>query len=347
MLQCYPGSIRAEFGEEMNAVFLKASLDASTNSRWGMLAVFLKELLDWPWALVDGYMDVYRLRSSTSINDDQTMSMSRDSTIERFFNMINQDVSLKMSKRHGMISALPPVLLGFGIMASALVRTDVWYRLPTWQLYLSVGVVLLSGLVVGIGGILALYKRIPTWGLSWAGCAYMGFTLFAMVFVEEGVEEGWLSIAPASELVLGLVIFFTGLSLLVLAARRGWPQAGLFTIAVACTMGLSLLQALTAAPFNRDDIAMFAGPMGLIFGSLIYMYIQRSGTVRIMIIAGVGFANSTVALIASNAWSSWLENRGAASPLLPLLVILTGLLFSGPIAGLILRSIRRLSKPAV
>ena len=126
-----------------------------------------------------------------------------------------------------------------------------------------------------------------------------------------------------------LQFFFTGLVLLFLIAWRGLPQAGLFTIAVACTMGLSLFQSLTAAPFNRDDIALFAGPLGLIFGILIYVYIIQSGIVRIVIIAGVGLVNTMVALIATNTWSSWLDNRGAPSPLLPLLSCPFSLPFQG------------------
>lgn len=260
----------------------------------------------------------------------------------RIKKVISKNRPLTMGKRQVLLAALPPLLLGLGIMISSLIRTDVWYRLPTWQLYLSVVVVMIPGIVVSLGGLRAIQKRLPDWGLTWVGTAFMGFTLFTQVFVSEGTQEGWLAITPAIELVLGITFLLTGLTLLTIIARRGWSQAGLFTIAVASTMGLSLFQSMTAAPFNRDDIALFAGPLGLIFGSLIYLYIRQSALTRIVIIAGVGFINTAVALIASNAWGSWLENRGAPSPLVPLLIILTGLLLSGPVTGLLMRWIGKL-----
>lgn len=346
MVRCYPGSIQTEFGEEMRAVYREASVDASISSSWDLLGVFLKELWDWPAALLGGYHEALSRSSNPSSEGYGAVIISGDTILGRVKDMISQELSFANDKRQVSITALPPLILGLGIMLSALIRTDVWYRLPIWQLYLSAGVVLLSGGIVGLGGLIASVKRLPDWGLTWVGSAFMGVTLFVKVFVEEGVEEGWLSLAPATEVVLGLTFFLAGVALLILTAKRGWTHAGLFTIAVACTMGLSLFQSLTAAPFNRDDIALFAGPLGLIFGLLIYIYIRQSSVVRIMIIAGVGFVNSAVALIATSAWSSWLDNRGAPSPLLPLIVILTGLLLAGPVAGLIMRSIRRLRKPA-
>jgi hypothetical protein len=342
MVRCYPNSIRTEFSEEMRAVYWEVSMDALDSSSWSMLGVFLKELFDWPLELLNGYVDTFKARSVLHDQDYQAIYRVGDTAMGRVLSMISQERSIDLSKRQGVIAALPPLLLGLGIMSSALIRTDVWYRLPVWQLYLSVAVVLLPGIAVGLGGLLALLKRIPDWGLTWVGCAFMGVTLFAKVLVEEGVEEGWLSLAPSTEMVLGLAILLAGFTFLIITARRGWTQAGLFTIAVACTMGLSLFQSLTAAPFNRDDIAIFAGPLGLIIASLIYVYIFQPGILRIVIILGVGLVNTGAAVIATNTWSSWFENKGAPSPLLPLLVILTVLLFSGPVSGLILRLINRL-----
>ena len=341
-LRCYPRSIREEFGEEMQAVFWEAGVNASRSKPWGMLGVFLRELLDWPFALLNAYMDTLKVRYVWLFRRNRAWSISRGYSEERRWDMTSQDELSSMSKRQAISMAIPPLLLGLGIMFSSMIRTDVWYRLPAWQLYLSVAVVFLPGIIVGIVGLLALFKRIPDWGLTWVGSAFMGFTLSTQVVVKELTEEGWLSLKPLTETALGLSFFFVGFLLLILAAIRGWPRAGLFTIAVACTMGLSLFQSLTAAPFNRDDIALLAGPLGLIFGVLIYVYIRHPGILRILLLVGIGLINGCVAFIATNAWRSWFENRGTASPLIPLLVILTGLLFSGPVSGVILRPIKRL-----
>jgi hypothetical protein len=346
MLRCYTGAIRAEFGEEMQAVFIEAVVDAGSSSRLSVLGVFLKELLDWPYELILGYFTAFKSGLFLSNHDRLLLGGTATGRVQM---MTLGDRPLNMDKRQAAIAALPPLLLGMGIMLSAMIRTDVWYRLPTWQLYLSVVIVLVPGLIVAVGGLIALRKRIPDWGLTWVGCAFMGFTLFTQVFVGEGLDEGWLNLSVIVETILALIFFGAGLLLLVLTARRGWEKGGLFTIAVAATMGLSLFQSLTAAPFNRDDIALLAGPSGLIYAILIYIFIFQPGTSKIAIILGVGLINTGVALIASNAWQSWMENKGATSPLFPLLVLLTGLLLSGPVSGLILRSIKRVgggNKPA-
>lgn len=350
MLRCYPASVRSEFGEEMLAVFMDSLRNYSHTSALGMLVVLLRELIDWPFVLVDEYKQALRRRITPLVNGKGRPIKLERRTLERIKNVISRSQPFDMDKRQMILAALPPLLLGLGIMVSSFIRTDVWYRLPTWQLYLSAVVVLIPGIVVGVGGLWAFQKNLPDWGLTWVGTAFMGMTLFTAVFVDEGVDEGWLTLTPVVELVLGLVFFLVGLSLLILIARRSWPQAGLFTIAVASTMGLSLFQSLTAAPFNRDDLAVFAGPSGLIFALLIYTYVRQAAMIRIGIIIGVGVLNSALALIASNAWGSWLANRGAPSPFLSLIIILTGLLLSGPLAGLMMRRIGRpggSGKPAV
>jgi hypothetical protein len=341
LLRFYPRSIRAGFEEEMTGVFLETCLAAAHRSNGDYLRVLLRELSDFPCVLLHAYLDVFRnwLHQWVSCGSPAFFPVNAGSQEER---MVVRDELSSMSKQQAVIGAFPPAVLGIGIMLASLIRTDVWYRLPTWQLYLSVGSVLLAGVVVGIGGLMALVKRIPDWGLTWVGCAFMGITLFMQVTISEGVDEGWFSISPIAEIALGLAFFLVGCILLLWTANRGWSQAGVFTIAVAATMGLSLFQSLTAAPFNRDDIALMAGPLGVLFSYLIYVYIRQDDRLRIAVIAGIGVTNVVVVFIAVNAWQSWFESRGTASPLLPLLVILTGLLLSGPLSALVLKPIKRI-----
>jgi hypothetical protein len=348
MLRFYPRSTRTAFGEEMRGVFLEKCHAEADNSPWGCVRVLFRELIDFPKALLSAYHDALAPQWRQASHAGPLRFAGKD-VVARKVGMVASEME-NMIKQRAVISALPPAILGFGVMLGALTRTDVWYRLPPWQLYLSAGVVLMSGIVVGTGGLIALLRRIPDWGLTWVGCAFMGITLSTQVIVSEGVDEGWFSISPAAELGLGLAFFATGCALLLWIAARGWSRAGLFTIAAAATMGLSLFQSVTAAPFNRDDIALLAGPLGLLFSMVIYAYIFQSGKIRIAIIVGIGVVNVGVVFISASAWLSWLENRGAVSPLLPLLVIITGLLLSGPISALILDPIKRLrdwNRPAV
>lgn len=340
LLRFYPHAIREEFAEEMRVVFLERCQEEA-NSAWGGLMVLLHEVMDFPKALFNAHQDVIRARLKHLIHS-RSMRFTPLSGLHREGSMTPREAFEIEGRRQTVLSALPPSVLGLGVMLAALIRTDVWYRLPTWQIYLSVSVVLIAGAVVGIGGLIALVRRLPEWGLTWVGSAFMGAVLTLQVTLGEGVDEGWLTLSPIMETILGLTFFLLGFLLLLWIANRGWSRTGLFTIAVAATMGLSLFQSLTAAPFNRDDIALMAGPLGLIFSLLIYLYVTQPARTRIAILVGVGLTNAGVVFIAANAWGSWLENQGTPSPLFPLLVIVTGLLLSGPLSALILDPIKRL-----
>lgn len=339
MIYCYPKLIREQFGEEMIGVFTEANERACQQGFKAVFGFIIRELIDWPYALLHACIDVIKIQYHRLRRDSDAGVLMIGQPVESEIEMFVQGRLPKTNKRKSVLISLPLALLGLGIMLSALIRTDVWYRLPAWQLYLSVGVLLLPGVFVAAIALLAIIKRIPDWGLTWVGCAFMGFTLSFQVAVSEFAEEGMLSIPPAIEVILGLTFFLAGLTLLLLVATRGWARAGLFTMAVAGTMGLSLFQALTAAPFNRDDVAIFAGPLGFIFALLMYLYIGWDPGKRWLILSGFVLVNTAVVFISTNTLRPWFESSGAADPVLPLLVIITGLLLSGPLSGVLLRQL--------
>ncbi len=332
MVRCYPRPVREEFGKEMQAVFREAMASAWSSGRRAAFGLLIRELIDWPFAVFSAHFDTLADRNPSLAEKPMSEAALAGRRNTRW--------RISMSKRP-FFAALPPVLLGLGIMASALIRTDVWYWLPTWQLYLSAAVPLVAGLVVAAMGLLAVLKRLPTWGVSWVGTAFMGSTLLVKVIVEEGTEEGWLLLPPLVQAALALAFLLAGGLLLLIMAKRGWEHAGLFTMAAAGTLGLSLLQSMTAAPFNRDDLALLAGPMGTLFGVLLYVYILRPGTRRIAALAGIGMLNAGVVLVTTDALESPFARRGSPSPLLPLLLIITGLLLAGPLTGVLFRPRRQ------
>jgi hypothetical protein len=340
LLGFYPKSVRNEFSEEMRDVFSARCHTAAQHSILALLNVVLKEIVDFPGVLIE--LHLHQLRASMIERSRLLIAYTSANHNSREAVML-KDTFEAVSRKKAITGALPLLLLGMGITFAALIRTDVWYNLPKWQLYLSAGVALTFGVIVGVGGIIAFAKGIPTWGLTWVGCTLMGATLFVQVFVSEGLEEGWLSLSPTLELILALIFFIAGFLLLIFIANRGWAQGGLFTIAVAATLGLSLFQSLTAAPFNRDDLAILAGPLSLLMCILIYFYLREPGGKRIVILVTVALTNLAIVWIASSAWESWFENRGAASPLLPLLIIVSGLLVSGPLFALVLEPIKRMT----
>lgn len=341
MLRCYPPAVRDQFGEEMHAVFQETIHHQTANEPWGPLGSLLRELRDWPFLLLSAHLEALRGRLDQVDGATQARSGAGAYRAQEFAMASNDELSA-FDRGQAVRMSLPPLALGLGVMLSALIRTDVWSRLPAWQLYLSLAVMLLAGALVGLIGLLVLWKGLPDSGVTWLASAFLGFTLFVQTLTGELVDEGRLTLSPGVEIALGLLFLAVGLALLAVFAYRSWAHAGLFTMAAAAAMGVSLLQAVTAAPFNRDDLALLAGPLGLAFALLLYLYIVQPGLPRLAVIAGTGLLNGGVVLLASNAWQSWLQNRGAPSPDVPLLVLITALLLSGPISGALMRPIRRL-----
>lgn len=343
MLSFYPVNVRSQFGDEMVEVFAEMCDAAERTGKWGSLKFFLREVVHWPMAVIRSYLDVLRMGKRASLHGrpSSLIAVSHSVAVGRGGEMDKLSEYSKQDGRPVIIVVLPLILLGMGIMFSALVRTDVWYRLPAWQLYLSMAVLFAPGLAVGLIGLLALFKRIPLWGITWVGCAFMGVVLTVQVFVEEMIDEGLWTMPPAVETVLALTILLVGLGLLLFMALRSLEMAGLFTAAVAGTMSLSLLQGVTAAPFNRDDLALLAGPLSLLLALLVSVYIRRPGLARWSAVGAIGLVNTATVVVTTGALRPWLESRGASTPIVPLLVILTGLLLSGPLSALLLTPLRR------
>lgn len=339
MLACYPAGVRREYGEEMLQVFCRRSADRAEGGIAALFVLFLHELWDWPTEVLRAHRDEHLMGGLPQMKAVQAMLST--GLYESEGAMMTSDEFAPGSDKEALWMSAPPFLLGMGVMIAALLRTDVWYRLPAWQLYLSVAITLLPGLIVAVVGLIALIRRIPDWGLTWLASAFMGTVLTVQVFLGELVDEGTITLDPILETVLGLGFFFAGLALLLIIAARGWSRSGLFTLAAAATMGLSLLQSVTAAPINRDDIALLAGPLGMVFALLIYLYCRKAGVIRWAALAITSLLNFGVVLVIANAWSEWRPSLEANSFIPALLILITGLLLSGPISGLLMKPILR------
>jgi hypothetical protein len=339
MVASYPAATRLEFGEEMIDVFDESMQQLAREGTTAQLTFFMRELRDWPLSILSAYYD--ELHGRWSRASKANLQAVSGWLIESEVMMDASEDIASQGRRQSTRMALPPLLLGLGIMVAALIRTDVYYRLPVWQLYLSIAVMLLPGVIVGGVGLLAFFRRIPDWGITWVGSAFMGFVLTAQVVLGELVDEGTIFLPPIVEAVLGIVFFLTGLALLLLLAVRDGSRSGLFTLAAAATMGLSLLQAVTAAPFSRDDLALLAGPFGLGFALLIYFYCQRPGASRWVALTLTALLNAGAVVVAAFAWSEWRLGPAPMEIVPVLLILITGLLASGPLSGLLMRPILR------
>jgi len=250
----------------------------------------------------------------------------------------------KIDQRRLFLAALPPLLFGLGIMLRALIIGAPWYTVPSWRLVAGFAVELIPAAVLTVGGLVALLRRLPDWGYTWSGAALMMLAIGIKVLAEERAETGQFLISPVADGVVGALVVLAGLVVLLIAALRGWHQAGLVSIGLSTILALSLCSTATNAPFHRYDLALLAGPLGLLAAALTYCYIRSAGPIRVATIAAIGLANAGAAWIVNQAWQIWLLTRGRPSPLLPLVVLLAGSLLAGPLLGLLAPPLRRIIK---
>lgn len=334
-----PMNFRQAFEQEMNQVFMMGSDQAHKKNRFPFL-FYYREIRDLPTLIIREHRITIFEKVRNSLNQRTNTSFYLQKEQHEMSHSRNDSRSFDVDRREIIIASLPPVVLGLGITTSSLITGKPWYDLPQWRLTLAVAILLVAGGAISCGAIYALVRRIPDWGYSWIASAFLGAVLFIQAILGELNDEGKLLITDEMEVVLAVFFLLIGFIVLLLASWRGWHRAGLFSLGLASTFVLALWQAVVAAPFNRHDIAVFALPLGLLFASLIYLYIRGTDPVRVLVIIGVTVLSVLAIFIATTAWESWLQNASKASPILPLIAILIFLLVAGPIAAGILRPIR-------
>jgi hypothetical protein len=244
------------------------------------------------------------------------------------------------------LAALPPLILGMGIALTALPMLSTggsWFDLAGWQQALVIVFALLPVGTIGVGGVIAAARGVPDWGYTWLAGTLMGAALVVKTLAEERAEVGGAIVSPVVDAGIALAIVLAGGVVLLVAAWRGWAQAGLTGSGYVAVFGISLFSTVRAAPFNRSDLALLAAPVGLLQAGLFYLYVRGRGEhpARWGYLLGMWVLNGLPILMAHRVWQPWLSARGRTSPLVPLLVILTMLACAGPIAGLVGRPLRR------
>lgn len=344
-LRLYPRHFRLDFEQEMSHVYQEALAEAGRAGMAPLLSFIFRELYDWPKALLRERLFDFKAWSSSAIGNVDPKGWDSSGWLHLWRTImsgLDQDRKrIVQGRRPTLIAVLPPLLLGLGFGINAVMRGDPWYVVPTWQLVLSIALALIPMSLVAVGGIYALVKRMPDWSLTWVATGYMGLVLFIKTLAEEAADEGKCLISPSAETVIAILLLLAGIALLSAAALRSWQRGGLFSIALAGTMALSLSMAVAAAPFNRTDLSLLAMPLGILLAALMYFYMRGTNAVRIGILCGVGLINVSMLLMTNSVWQGFLLQPGRPSPFIPLLVLLTLLLVSGPILGLILRLIRK------
>ena len=318
----YPYGFRRDFAKEMQAVFREKLAAASQTGKWALWRDFWRELHVLPMAILTEYWFAFR-----------------DTLGRGIMFLITEDKSWRIeNRRDAIIASLPPVLMGLGIALGALIVWEPWYMIPRWRLLTGFVVMMLPGLVIGLGGLWALIKRIPPWGHIWIGATGMGLVLFVKMLAEEQADFGLPLVSPVMDIVIGILLLLVIATLIGISAWQGWRHAGMVSLGFATMAGMSSFALATAAPLNRYDLALLAAPVGLVMFLLTYLFVRKGDLGRVIAIVGFGLLNAVMLFIVASAWDLPSVH---AFPLAPFLVMLTGALLVGPVAGLIGRPVRR------
>ena len=321
LITLYPTSFRLDFGSEMQSVFHEKLLDLRVTGKWSLWREAARELMDLPGAVFMEYVNSFK------------------KTLGRDLMSITEDKSWKIeNRREAIITSLPATVFGVGLAFGALVTWNPWHEIPTWRLWAGVACVLTSALIIALGGIVALVKRIPAWGYTWVGASVMGFVLFVKTMAEEQADFGLPLLSPAMNLLLAILIFLGIAGLIGFSAWQGWRHAGMVSLGFATMAGMSSFSMATAAPLNRSDLALLAAPVGLVMSMLTYLFVRRGDFGRVIAIVGFGLLNAVMLLVIAKAWDIPTVHT---FPVVPFLVVLTGALLVGPFAGLIGRPVCR------
>jgi len=246
------------------------------------------------------------------------------------------------NKRHIIVAAMPPLLFALGLSLMWLVAGGKrWYEIPRWRLYASLAIGLLPNVIIFLGAVVAVFRRIPAWGYTWVGTVLLGLFFLLQGIAEELIENGIYPFSAAAENTVGVMLLLVYVMALGAIAMRGWWQAGLVSIGMASIFGLSICHTLAIPPFNRQDLALLSLPMALMISMLIYTYIQGNLLRKVLVFVFVELLNVGIALVAAQVWQT---HEGV---LYALIGLMSGVLLAGPLLSLIGFPLRQRMQPQV
>ena len=246
-----------------------------------------------------------------------------------------------LPKNSALAAAVPLLVFGLGVMVMFLVavpfeRLVIGGGTPLGEIYRSLARfnsgLLAGGLMVAVlvaGGLVVVVRRLPSWGFTWIGVALAAVLVTLAVL---GDEREHL-ISPLVDGLILAALLLAGLAALVVAILRSRRAAGLFSIGVSATLALALCFWVTAGPFLRFDLALLAGPAGLLLGLLTYAYARSSGAAAVAAFCGVGLLELGLFSMSAYVWWDWALDQGVGFAWI--LLGLLGLLLVGPLAGLL------------
>ncbi|MBC8248087.1 MAG: hypothetical protein H8E90_00280 [Anaerolineales bacterium] len=251
------------------------------------------------------------------------------------------------TRRDALLAALPPALFGLSITVFFLLMaplgrlviggpTRVHY-VPPINAMAGVGMVLLATLTVVAGSMVAAVRRLPVWGHAWTGAAVMAI-LFVLMIASD--DRPYL-VSPAVDVMIVTALLLMMGAALGAAGWRGPLLGGLAGLSAVMILSLVVVSWASALPFGRLDVALLAGPLGLLYGGLIYGFVTGPPARRaaLLAVSGLLCLGAMMGVEYGSFWQ-WRLNHGQTGQAWILLTVGVALLAFGPAVGLVAQRLR-------
>lgn len=237
-----------------------------------------------------------------------------------------------LRRRDEALAASAPGLLGLGFAAFGL---GAW-MLPRSSWFTALALLLAMAAAL-VGAAVVVAKRLPDWGLTWAGNGAYAFFLAAFGFVFDLLPASARSGGRMAVYTVGILAFVL---LIGLSARRGWRRAGLLSFGLAPFP--VLLQCSMFATLREPRLTLLALPVGLALSGLLVVYNRGpdgrralSLVVTVVLLLGVG-------LVYDHFMDIWHAEYGEpGSSFVATFSQLIALVVSAPLLALLVSGLRR------
>jgi hypothetical protein len=253
-------------------------------------------------------------------------------------------------RRDALLAALPVGILGLSITVSLLLRAPLSRLViggPTRIHYgpgismggtvVGIGVLLLAMLIVVAGSLVAAARRLPVWGYTWTGAAVI-VILCALAAVANDTPY-LVSLIVDMLIVISLMLMMG--AVLGAAGWRGPLLGGLAGLSTTMILSLVVVSWASNPPINRLDVGLLVGPLGLIYGGLLYGFVTGPPARRVALMAVGGLlCLGTMVGVEYGVFWQWRVSHGQTGQPLILLAVGLAILAFGPAVGLVAQRLR-------
>lgn len=195
----------------------------------------------------------------------------------------------------------------------------------------------LAALTLVIGGVVAAVRRLPSWGHTWIGTAVMVIVFALMVAAD---DLSYL-VSPVIDVLIMLALLLRLGAALGAVGWRGPLLGGLAGLSTTMILSLVVVSWASNPPINRLDVGLLVGPLGLIYGGLIYGFVAGPPARRAALLAVGGLlCLGTMWGVEYGVFWQWRVSHGQTGQPLILLAVGVAILAFGPAVGLVAQRLR-------